>query len=87
MLDANSNALIAHAAANQWAAAYRAENPEGIWFHFFGSDVIHEILSLPDLDRIQIEPAISDVDMSPQLLLIVSGKKRRNIRIKEFNGG
>jgi hypothetical protein len=70
-IDANSNKVITQATARSWADDFKAANPSGIWFHYFGRTVFDEILSLSSFATLTIMPALNDLDLSPQLLLIV----------------
>jgi hypothetical protein len=71
-VDANTDAVISYDVARQWAKNYQIGNPDDIWFHFFGKHVFDEMGAIPFFEYIQIEPAISDVNFTPQLLLIIT---------------
>jgi hypothetical protein len=71
-VDTNTSAIISQEVAAQWANNFKAQNPDAIWFHYFGSNVVTDIVSNSSLFKLDIIPAISDLDFSPQLLLAVS---------------
>lgn len=71
-VDANTNTIISQETARTWAQNYETANPGQIWFHFFGSDIFDEMVALPFFNNVQIEPAINILNLTPQLLLIVS---------------
>jgi hypothetical protein len=71
ILDANSNTVISQSTAQAWALNYQAAHPQEIWFHFFGANIFDEIVQIPYFDSIDIQPALSDLNLSPQLLLII----------------
>jgi hypothetical protein len=66
ILDASNNVLIDAQTAEAWADRYKAENPDGIWSHFFGIHVFES-----EFDTIQLVDALNDQD-APQLLLFIS---------------
>ncbi len=70
-VDANSDTIIPKSTAEEWTERFRSQNPNGIWFHYFGRNIFDEILTFPNLTSVYIAPAINDLDLSPQLLLIV----------------
>lgn len=70
-VDANTGLPISKGKAESWSMKFQAENPNEIWFHYFGRNIFDEILSTTDFDRLDIIPAINDLDLSPQLLLVV----------------
>jgi hypothetical protein len=70
-IDANTNTFISKQTAQTWTANYEAANPGEIWFHFFGSDIFDEILTISYFEDLLIEPALNDLNLSPQLLLII----------------
>ena len=72
IIDANTDAPISYADARQWAKNYQVENPESIWFHFFGARVFEEMYTISFFEYIQIEPAINDENLKPQVLLIIN---------------
>lgn len=71
LLDANTDLEIAPDVALAWASKYKAEYPEEKWFHFFGKDVFDQMSALPYFASMNLEPAISELDFTPQLLLLV----------------
>jgi len=73
-VDANTNTTVSQETAREWAHTYELDNPGEIWFHFFGSDIFEEMTDLPFFHKIQIEPAINILNLTPQLLLIVSAE-------------
>ncbi|HEY0742459.1 MAG TPA: hypothetical protein VGD40_13385 [Chryseosolibacter sp.] len=72
IIDANSDTEISDDVARHWADNYERGNPDQIWFHFFGKHVFDEMAAIPFFEYIQIEPAISDVNYTPQVLLIIN---------------
>lgn len=69
--DANTDAQISAATARQWALNYEQSHSQDVWFHYFGRAIFDEIVNISYFENLQIEPAISDVDFTPQLLLII----------------
>lgn len=72
IIDANTDSVVSYSDAREWAKNYQAANPDVIWYHFFGKHVFDEMNAIPFFEYIQIEPAISDVNFTPQVLLIVN---------------
>jgi hypothetical protein len=72
IIDANNDAPVSYENAVQWSADYEAANPGNILYHFFGSHVFDELNATPFFEYIQIEPAINDENLRPQVLLIVN---------------
>ena len=72
LLDANTGEVISTSTAQQWTGNYKTQHPNDIWFHFFGNNIFDEILDLSGFDTLNIIPALSDLDLSPQLLLILT---------------
>jgi hypothetical protein len=70
-VDTNTDAVISREDAADWAGNYKSANPEQIWFHFFGKNVFDEISEIPYLNEVNIVPAVNDLDLSPQLLLVI----------------
>ena|SRR5687768_10562002 len=70
-IDANSGNEITQALAYEWAQNYKQLYAQDIWFHFFGKDVFDQMSSLPYFQNVNIEPATNDIDLTPQLLLVV----------------
>ena len=71
LLDANTNTEISADVASAWASNYKTAYPDEKWFHFFGKDVFDQMSALPYFSSVELEPAISELDFTPQLLLIV----------------
>jgi hypothetical protein len=71
-IDCKTNSEISQAQAAAWCQNYKNENPNEIWFHFFGSGIFDEIISIPYFDTLDIEPALNDLNLLPQLLLIIT---------------
>jgi hypothetical protein len=71
-IDANTSTVISKEVARAWAQNYEQANPGQIWFHFFGSNIFDEIFDLPYFHNLEIEPAISTLNLTPQLLLIIN---------------
>lgn len=72
IIDTNTDTQISGSTARLWAANYEASHPGDYWFHYFGRNVFDQMNLLTFFDAMQIEPALSDLDLTPQLLLIVS---------------
>jgi hypothetical protein len=70
-LDANTDTEISATEARQWAARYENANPDEVWYHFFGKNIFEEIPTIPYFKSLNIVPALNDLDLSPQLLLII----------------
>jgi hypothetical protein len=78
-IDANTGNAISRETAKAWAGRYGQQNSGGIQFHFFGSEVFDEIEQISYFDEIDIEPALNDINLTPQLLLIVTNNLLLNI--------
>lgn len=86
--DANSDSQISAETARQWALNYEAAHSQDVWFHYFGRAIFDEIVNISYFENMQIEPALSDVDFTPQLLLIIlNGEGVLNGRTEEDGGG
>jgi hypothetical protein len=86
-IDANSGSQIDESVALAWAQNYKSDHPSGIWFHFFGRDIFDEIRALPHFENIDIQPATSTLDLSPQMLLIIwNGDYTTNGRTSSESG-
>lgn len=70
-IDANFGVEISQSVASAWADRYKAQYPDQIWFHYFGRNIFDEIFSGPEFTSLNIAPALNDLDLSPELLLIV----------------
>lgn len=70
-VDGNTGNEITQSVARAWAQNYQHANPVGVWFHFFGQNIFSEIIAIPYFNTLDIEPAINDLDLTPQLLLII----------------
>ncbi|HYF68914.1 MAG TPA: hypothetical protein VD884_12310 [Ohtaekwangia sp.] len=71
-LDTNTGNEITQSEASVWAQRYKDENPDDLWFHYFGKNVFDEISTIPYFNIIQIVPAIKILDFTPQLLLVIA---------------
>jgi hypothetical protein len=71
IVDANTGTQISEEVASLWSNNFKQANPSSIWFHFFGKDIFDEMRALPYYHNISIERAISSLDQTPQLLLVV----------------
>ena len=71
LVDANTGLEITQEEASSWASNYKDQNPDEKWFHFFGKEVFEEMCALPYFSSMELEPAISSIDFTPQILLIV----------------
>jgi hypothetical protein len=74
-IDANSNTEISRNVARSWAQHYEEENADGIWFHFFGSNIFAEISAISYFSTLDIVPALNDLDLTPQLLLVIRNEQ------------
>lgn len=72
VIDANTNTAISLSTANNWATNYELTHPGEIWFHYFGRNIFDEIAAVSYFDQMNIVPAINDMNLLPQLLLIIS---------------
>lgn len=70
-VDANTSSEITQEVASAWATNYKNEYPDEKWFHFFGKGVFDEMSALPDFSSVELEPALSELDFSQQILLII----------------
>jgi hypothetical protein len=70
-IDANNNSIIDQNEAREWASRFEVQNPSAIWFHFFGRAIFDEIKTVEYFSSLDIQPAIHDVELTPELLLIV----------------
>jgi hypothetical protein len=65
ILDASNNVLINAQTAEAWTNRYKAENPNGVWSHFFGIHVFEQAYV-----NIDLHEALNEQD-APQLLLFI----------------
>jgi hypothetical protein len=72
LLDANTNSQISAEVAQAWAMNYQQQNPGGVLFHFFGKNIFDEILDISYLQKLEIEPGLNVLNLTPELLLIVN---------------
>jgi hypothetical protein len=70
-IDANNDTEITRAEAREWAQRYEEAHPKEVWYHFFGKNIFEEIPTIPYFETLNIVPALNDLDLSPQLLLII----------------
>lgn len=70
-VDANTGEAISQSLAETWASNFKQENPDEIWFHFFGKNIFDEMRALPYFQSVYIEPAVNILNLTPQLLLVV----------------
>src|SRR5688572_10121147 len=52
-VDANSGEQISQDIASAWAARYRNQHPNSVWFHFFGQQIFDEIQAIPYFNSIE----------------------------------
>ena len=71
VVDANTGSALTREVASAWASNYKNAYPDETWFHFFGKEVFDQMCALPYFSSMELEPAISALDLTPQLLLIV----------------
>jgi hypothetical protein len=77
-VDANENAPVTQDVAYTWAQAYKAQNPNAIWFHYFGKNVFDEMTGISYFQNMEIIPATNDLDLTPQLLLVIEDPNLSN---------
>jgi hypothetical protein len=70
-VDANNDEVISWEVARSWASAYEEQNPNQVWFHFFGVNIFNEMSTLSYFRKVDVVPALNDLDLTPQVLLIV----------------
>lgn len=70
-VDANTGNNISQSVADAWAQNFRDENPNDIWFHFFGINIINDMCALPYFDTVDIQQGINILGLTPELLLVV----------------
>jgi hypothetical protein len=59
-VDANVDQLGEAAIAKIWTDAFQWNNPSGPWSHFFGRNLIQNIMAQDGFEKIEILPAIND---------------------------
>ena len=72
IVDANTDTEISQDIASTWAQRYKDAYPDEVWFHFFGKNVFDDMIALPFLTNVEIEPATNALDLTPELLLVVT---------------
>jgi hypothetical protein len=70
IVDATSNTVVTRETAELWAKRYQKTNPNGIWYHRFGINILNEIKSLANFQQFDIEQGLNDKN-EKQLILIV----------------
>jgi hypothetical protein len=78
-LDANTNSEISEELAEEWSGNYKEQHPDEIWFHFFGSDIFDEIAAISYFEILNIVPALNDVNLAPQVLLIIESEEVESV--------
>lgn len=86
-IDSNTGNAITYGLAYEWAQNYKELYPQDIWFHFFGRDVFDQMFSLPYFQKVSIEPATNDTDLTPQLLLVVWDESADSSGRKKYSPG
>jgi hypothetical protein len=71
LIDANTGSKISEGAAFAWSENYKKANPDGIWYHFFGSNVFDDMKNLSYYQDVDIERATNTTGLTPELLLII----------------
>ncbi len=71
--------------SNRWIANYSTQYPQGLIAHFFGFQIINQILSQPDCIGIRMYYALNDSGVQ-QILLVGVNTKGENI-LPQLNGG
>src|SRR5258708_1809451 len=72
--------------SNQWIAHYNSDNPAGIQAHFFGNEIIKQILSQSGCVGIRCYYALNDAGVQ-QLLLVGVTSAGENILPSSSTGG
>lgn len=91
VFDATSNEFVDVSKARRWTTLYKSMHTFGPWSHYFGADIFAEITALQGFDRIEIVPAINDLDV-PQLLLYSfyimepANGRSKNEEVKIYDG-
>lgn len=70
IVDASTNQAVAAPTALEWAKRYQEQHPEGLWYHFFGIEIFHDMIKNRTFDAINVKPALNDAG-APQLLLFL----------------
>lgn len=70
-IDTRTGQEISASIAGNWAENFKQANPNDIWFHFFGVNIFDEIASISYFNSLTIMPALSLLNLQPQLLLII----------------
>jgi hypothetical protein len=78
-IDANTNSIITESVARDWTQTFKDANPNAIWYHFFGSNILDEMRSVSGFNEFEIIPALNDEGMK-QLLLVINNDS-------DLNGG
>lgn len=71
IIDSNTGNEIDQNLASAWADNFRAAHPDELWFHFFGKNIFDDMLALPSFKSMDIQRATHDVELTPELLLII----------------
>ncbi len=71
-LRATEGALISSDISNRWTSAYVKTNQAGIWAHFFGHEILNQILAEKDCIGIRAYHALNDSGVQQLLLFGVS---------------
>ena len=71
IIDANTMEEVSALDGRAWTQNYINSNTSAVRFHFFGVNTFNEINAIPYFTALDIEPAINDTDLTPQLLLFV----------------
>jgi hypothetical protein len=71
--------------AKKWKQTFNLKNPTSAKFHFFGSKIIMQILSQPNVAGISLEYAINE-DGHPQILIVGVDKKGRKMNAEDQLG-
>jgi hypothetical protein len=83
LTDADSTTIVV---TNKWKSNYTTINPDGIQAHFFGFEIINQILSATGCVGIRCYYALDDSGVQ-QLLLIGTTNDGKNILPKSLTGG
>lgn len=70
-VDANTGTNVSQSVADAWAQNFKDENPDDVWFHFFGINIINDMSALPFFDSVDIHQGINILGLTPELLLVV----------------
>lgn len=74
VIDVSTDEIIDPADAKMWTDKFKSDHPDDIWYHFFGINVINEIISNNNFNYLNVAKAIND-EGKPQMILLVYNNK------------